>query len=661
MGVALEVFLAAEDHLRRRRWSHNEQHRMDVLLKRFEDKVESDLKDAREIWESNQAGEGSSSGAAAKKNRKEKERRARRKREAQASAASALPEMVPTEVGSPEVGEDEEVQGVEANRDSSIDASTNEKGENVKGKGKAVDRQGDDAPEQSGTAAHLEEAVENESLRLSKTETPIEEELPEAASSKSTAKHAILHAQPHNIPNLTLIEPHQPQTQREHQPQLTITSSTPSSTHHKSTIRTSTSTASRPLMTPAIPYNLHLPKKSSAITREATMQEHTSDKQQPESVREMQAPDSQQHPEIEQSQHSDMPQSATSHILPSNSLQPATEHEVEQSLHSDMPHPATSHTLPSNSLQPATEQESHAATPHLPTTEQEPQAETQQLPSTDQQIQPSQAQPSSSTQTRQHLIQFDTYQWLCRNQECRKSTSPYDGSTVICPRCGPYSLVRYCSKKCLFEDLLIHWGAECGEYPLTQKADLLTIERRQINILPALPDLDNINRPERHRQLVRHSLDNTTADYFIFSDWLQWRAEGFPLPWPPTKICSGIVLVPLNFTTAGSSVPNKLFFTRLLRLCFLVPVTRADMTYALFKMIRGRLDELGLATADALNCLTWQFKHEFGFGPGFAELLLDRQQVNWPLVAGEIMALEGQYGGFLSGAAGLGVEWTNEV
>ena len=34
------------------------------------------------------------------------------------------------------------------------------------------------------------------------------------------------------------------------------------------------------------------------------------------------------------------------------------------------------------------------------------------------------------------LIKFDTYQWRCVRAECRKVTSPYDGSTVICPVCG---------------------------------------------------------------------------------------------------------------------------------------------------------------------------------------------------------------------------------
>jgi len=40
---------------------------------------------------------------------------------------------------------------------------------------------------------------------------------------------------------------------------------------------------------------------------------------------------------------------------------------------------------------------------------------------------------------------FDTPhpQLVCRKPDCGQMTNCWDGKTVICPACGPYSLVRY--------------------------------------------------------------------------------------------------------------------------------------------------------------------------------------------------------------------------
>lgn len=85
------------------------------------------------------------------------------------------------------------------------------------------------------------------------------------------------------------------------------------------------------------------------------------------------------------------------------------------------------------------------------------------------------------------------------------------------------------------------------------------------------------------------------------------------------------------------------------------------MTYFLFRMILGRLEELGWATADSKQCLVWQFRFEFGYEGSFVDMLMDERPVAWPLVATEILQLERQYDRFLTGRAGLGPEWTNAV
>jgi hypothetical protein len=49
MGVALEVFLCAEDHVEQRHWAHSEKHRVNILLGRFNDKVETLYAQAKHI------------------------------------------------------------------------------------------------------------------------------------------------------------------------------------------------------------------------------------------------------------------------------------------------------------------------------------------------------------------------------------------------------------------------------------------------------------------------------------------------------------------------------------------------------------------------------------------------------------------------------------
>jgi ssDNA-binding Zn-finger/Zn-ribbon topoisomerase 1 len=378
------------------------------------------------------------------------------------------------------------------------------------------------------------------------------------------------------------------------------------------------------------------------------MQQRTSDLQRSATEEGRQSPETPQLPATEQE------------IQPSDSTQQtATDQAIQRSDSPQLPVPEQESQSPETYQHSAPGQGTHLSSTKQPSkNHQESQIPDPQKGAA---IQPkTHASDTPRTSTESRLVQFDTFGWPCRNPECRKLTKPYDGSTVICPRCGPYSRIRYCSKKCVFDDLLMHWGVDCGKHTLTQKADPLTIEARQINIPPFIPSLTHHDRPERHRQMVRHSLDQT-ADYFIFSDFVQWRADGFPGTWPATKHASGDLLVALNFAQNGSLVPAKHIFARLLRICFLVGAMRTDMTYFLFKMIQGRLYELGLATEDVKNCLIWQFKHEFGYGGGFAGLLFDQQLVSWPLVAGKIVQLEAQYRSFLSGRAGLGKEWTNEV
>jgi hypothetical protein len=128
MCVALKVFLSAEDHLRRCA-ARTEQHRMEMLIRRFEDKVESVREQAKKIWELKEAGEYTISGTATEtsrasrpdasgsgkntKNRKEKEREARRKSEGKANATHHGAGNALADVGFKEIEGDVEMHGTD--------------------------------------------------------------------------------------------------------------------------------------------------------------------------------------------------------------------------------------------------------------------------------------------------------------------------------------------------------------------------------------------------------------------------------------------------------------------------------------------------------------------------------------------------------------------
>lgn len=90
---------------------------------------------------------------------------------------------------------------------------------------------------------------------------------------------------------------------------------------------------------------------------------------------------------------------------------------------------------------------------------------------------------------------------------------------MICPKCGPYSEIRYCSKAHLLEDVKWHW-AYCGmmnfEYPCKESSIPREI---RVNMPCLIPCVHGYDTPERHRQAVYFNVCGAQGDYFIFSDW----------------------------------------------------------------------------------------------------------------------------------------------
>lgn len=107
----------------------------------------------------------------------------------------------------------------------------------------------------------------------------------------------------------------------------------------------------------------------------------------------------------------------------------------------------------------------------------------------------------------------------CRLRRCPKQTSPTDGTSVACPACGFLSLVRYCSKEHLYEDLRHHFSWHCGKYPVGGRIDHSTVA--PVRARQPRPYLRNaqVQTLEHHRQAVYFAMEGINdGDYFVFAD-----------------------------------------------------------------------------------------------------------------------------------------------
>lgn len=122
--------------------------------------------------------------------------------------------------------------------------------------------------------------------------------------------------------------------------------------------------------------------------------------------------------------------------------------------------------------------------------------------------------------------QLDSHGFPCASSGCDQRCNLWDGTTVICPKCGPYSEVRYCSKDHLLEDVKWHW-LYCGQMAFENPCRDSSIPQQVRNGPPLIPCIHQYDTPERHRQAVYFNVCAGEGDYFIFSDWTDLAETGF--------------------------------------------------------------------------------------------------------------------------------------
>ncbi|KAL1851546.1 hypothetical protein Plec18170_006365 [Paecilomyces lecythidis] len=222
--------------------------------------------------------------------------------------------------------------------------------------------------------------------------------------------------------------------------------------------------------------------------------------------------------------------------------------------------------------------------------------------------------------------QLDSHGFPCAKADCDKRCNSWDGASVVCPRCGPFSEVRYCCQEHLYEDIKPHW-AFCGQMTFCHPCRESTIPRRQKEGPPLLPSRHLWDSPERHRQAVYHAT-NSGGDYFIFADWAEFLAAGQPANNVGVR-CTNRVLAVVNFDEPA----EKDRFRRVLGVClfgkpnpFLLanPISSpfANITLPtasievfnlvdyMFRLIRDNLRSRGLWTGELDQSLRYQMQHE---------------------------------------------------
>ncbi|OQD87557.1 hypothetical protein PENANT_c005G06107 [Penicillium antarcticum] len=134
--------------------------------------------------------------------------------------------------------------------------------------------------------------------------------------------------------------------------------------------------------------------------------------------------------------------------------------------------------------------------------------------------------------------------YSCAFMGCGKLCSLMDEMSVVCPKCGPFSTVRYCGKRHMWDDAVMHWE-HCGESTLTYQCQAGPVPLQILVGPPMLHNVHGLDSPEHHRQALWFSSASNQGDYFVFADFDPFLPRMFGAPashGPPCSIHIDIVV-----------------------------------------------------------------------------------------------------------------------
>jgi hypothetical protein len=133
--------------------------------------------------------------------------------------------------------------------------------------------------------------------------------------------------------------------------------------------------------------------------------------------------------------------------------------------------------------------------------------------------------PSTVPNKPSHFVyRLDSTGWECAKQGCEKRTNDWDGYSMICQQCGPYSPIRYCSTEHVLEDAGAHHHI-CPVKPF--RAPAVELPSRFEKLLPAIPNVNPPTHPLRTRQVVFNATNNA-GGYALFTDYIDFKKEDTP-------------------------------------------------------------------------------------------------------------------------------------
>ncbi|KAL4808378.1 hypothetical protein BDV18DRAFT_158479 [Aspergillus unguis] len=179
--------------------------------------------------------------------------------------------------------------------------------------------------------------------------------------------------------------------------------------------------------------------------------------------------------------------------------------------------------------------------------------------------------------------QLDSHGFPCGLPNCSARCNLWDGATVICPKCGPYSETRYCSREHLFQDIKRHWPV-CGNDVFKHPCKESTIPRDVREASPLVPCLHGYDTPERFRQAVHFTMNHREGDYFIFSDWEDLAAAKFPKENLKHR-CSSKIIHVVKFEDGE----KRDRFRRVLAAVLFVTIETPDLTDYMYRLLRDSI------------------------------------------------------------------------
>lgn len=185
---------------------------------------------------------------------------------------------------------------------------------------------------------------------------------------------------------------------------------------------------------------------------------------------------------------------------------------------------------------------------------------------------------------------------MCTLPNCGVYVHDDDPNAVVCPGCGPFTRVRYCSKKHRMLDICNHWHV-CGNSDLVLQmvVDPFFMNKKVLQICPMIPEKNDVKSIALHRQKLT-AMDKQ-GHYSLFHEA---SSDYFQLSWP-------------KFSNAPHVAPEmNRRAERVLNLAFLDTKIPTVLDY-LFRILCTMVNlSAGLSKGFCIRILRAQFLSEFG-------------------------------------------------